>query len=130
MTVRGACPGLFRPMPTGDGLLVRLRPPAGRLSSAAAEAIATLAATHGNGAIDLGRRGGTTWGCQIAAERDACVKAHRCRRGSTLVLVAAKPAPPPRDQAQLPGRSRLLTFTSLRYLAGEQLMLRENTREK
>lgn len=58
MTVRGACPGLFRPMPTGDGLLVRLRPPAGRLSSAAAEAIATLAATHGNGAIDLGRRGG------------------------------------------------------------------------
>jgi precorrin-3B synthase len=40
-------------MPSGDGLVVRLRPRGGRLSSGQAAGIAELAARHGNGLIDL-----------------------------------------------------------------------------
>ena len=53
---KGWCPGALRPMPTGDGLLVRLRLTAGELPAATATAIAALAAEHGNGGIDLTRR--------------------------------------------------------------------------
>ena len=47
---RGWCPGALRPMPTGDGLLVRVRVPEYRLSSQSAEALAEAAETCGNGA--------------------------------------------------------------------------------
>ncbi len=30
--VRGSCPGALRPMESGDGLIVRVRPHAGRIS--------------------------------------------------------------------------------------------------
>jgi hypothetical protein len=53
---RGWCPGALRPMPTGDGLLVRVRVPECRLSSQSAEALAEAAETCGNGAIDLSAR--------------------------------------------------------------------------
>lgn len=43
-------------MESGDGLVVRLRPPAGRLDPAQTAAIADLAARHGNGRIQLGTR--------------------------------------------------------------------------
>ena len=55
--IKGWCPGALRPMPSGDGLVVRLRPFNGRLRRAQADGIATLAAAHGNGMLDLTSRG-------------------------------------------------------------------------
>jgi len=44
-------------MPSGDGLLARVKPPCGRLPAAALCAIATSARRHGNGIIELTSRG-------------------------------------------------------------------------
>ena len=54
--VQGWCPSALRPMLSGDGWLVRVNPPGGRLSRDAAEGIAKLAQAHGNGLIDLSSR--------------------------------------------------------------------------
>jgi precorrin-3B synthase len=54
--IKGWCPGALRPMASGDGLIVRIRPPGGRLTPAQAGGIATAAALHGNGIIDLSAR--------------------------------------------------------------------------
>jgi precorrin-3B synthase len=54
--IKGWCPGALRPMQSGDGLVVRIRPPLGRLTPQQAQAIATAAETHGNGIIDLSAR--------------------------------------------------------------------------
>lgn len=54
--VRGWCPGALRPMASGDGWIVRLRPPLGRLTPAQAAGVARLASTHGNGFLDLSSR--------------------------------------------------------------------------
>ena len=53
---RGWCPGVLRPMETGDGLLVRLRASCGRLTLDQAETIAKAALACGNGAISLSSR--------------------------------------------------------------------------
>lgn len=53
---RGWCPSLFAPMRSGDGLLVRVKPPGGALTAAAARALASAAARFGNGVIELGNR--------------------------------------------------------------------------
>lgn len=55
--VMGWCPGALRPMMSGDGLVVRVRPLGGRLSAAQAAGIAAAAHAHGNGLIDLSARG-------------------------------------------------------------------------
>ncbi|MCU0829323.1 MAG: precorrin-3B synthase [Tabrizicola sp.] len=54
--IKGWCPGALRPMQSGDGLVVRIRPPLCRLTPAQAKAIARAAETHGNGIIDLSAR--------------------------------------------------------------------------
>lgn len=54
--IKGWCPGALRPMQSGDGLVVRIRPPLGRLTPAQAKAIAEAAQSHGNGIIDLSAR--------------------------------------------------------------------------
>jgi precorrin-3B synthase len=54
--IKGWCPSALRPMPSGDGLVVRLRPRGGRLSSAQAAGIGELSERHGNGLIDLTSR--------------------------------------------------------------------------
>ena len=54
--IQGWCPGALRPMLSGDGWLVRVRPGAGRLTQAQAAGLAVLAARHGNGLIDLTSR--------------------------------------------------------------------------
>lgn len=54
--IRGWCPGALRPMESGDGWVVRIRPDAGRLTRAQAEGVARLALQHGNGLIDLSSR--------------------------------------------------------------------------
>src|ERR1700758_2498462 len=51
--VKGWCPTALRPMLSGDGLVVRIRPRGGRLSAAQALGIADLATRYGNGLIDL-----------------------------------------------------------------------------
>jgi precorrin-3B synthase len=55
--IQGWCPGALRPMQSGDGLVVRVRPHGGRLTAAQAAAIAAASAQHGNGLIDLSARG-------------------------------------------------------------------------
>ena len=55
--VQGWCPGALRPMMSGDGLVVRLRAAAGRLSPRQATGIAAASRAHGNGLIDLSARG-------------------------------------------------------------------------
>ncbi len=54
--VQGWCPGALRPMQSGDGLVVRVRPRGGRLLQDQVAGIAALAAKHGNGLIDLSAR--------------------------------------------------------------------------
>ena len=54
---RGWCPTLDAPMPSGDGLLVRVQPPRARLTHAQAHALADAAERHGNGVIELTQRG-------------------------------------------------------------------------
>lgn len=51
--IKGWCPSALRPMASGDGLVVRLRPRGGRLSSAQASGIAELSHRYGNDLIDL-----------------------------------------------------------------------------
>ena len=51
--IKGWCPSALRPMQSGDGFVVRIRPHGGRLSAEQAEGIADLAERHGNGLIDL-----------------------------------------------------------------------------
>lgn len=54
--VHGWCPGALRPMMSGDGLVVRVRAPLGRLSQDQAAGVARLADRHGNGLIDVSTR--------------------------------------------------------------------------
>ncbi len=54
---RGWCPGLARPMRTGDGLLARLHPIGGMLTAEHARAVAAAARLFGNGLVDITSRG-------------------------------------------------------------------------
>ncbi len=54
---RGWCPDLLHPMPTGDGLLVRLYPALGRLTTGQLRTIAMAARSCGNGLLDVSSRG-------------------------------------------------------------------------
>jgi len=53
---RGFCPGVWTPMASGDGLIVRVRAAVWGLSSQKLRALAELARLHGNGLIELTRR--------------------------------------------------------------------------
>jgi len=53
---RGTCPGIADPMPTGDGLLARLMPPA-PLSLETFAALCDASQTHGNGIMEVTQRG-------------------------------------------------------------------------
>jgi precorrin-3B synthase len=54
---KGWCPGVLRPMETGDGLIARVRARRGRLTLDQAAAVAECALRSGNGAIGLSARG-------------------------------------------------------------------------
>ncbi|TNJ41291.1 precorrin-3B synthase [Phaeobacter sp. B1627] len=54
--IYGWCPGALRPMMSGDGLVVRIRPPFGRLTSDQAQAVADLSTRFGNGMLDISSR--------------------------------------------------------------------------
>jgi precorrin-3B synthase len=53
---KGWCPGAWRPMRSGDGLILRLRPPGGSLGIADLRRIADGAARYGNAVIEITRR--------------------------------------------------------------------------
>ncbi len=55
--VKGWCPGAHRPMLSGDGLVVRVRPFRGELTAAQILALCDLAGRYGNGTLDLTSRG-------------------------------------------------------------------------
>jgi precorrin-3B synthase len=57
MTIRGQCPGVHDPMLSGDGWLVRVKPPAARLPAAAAVALAAASIAGGNGVVQVTQRG-------------------------------------------------------------------------
>lgn len=54
--VQGWCPGAWRPMLSGDGYVLRIRPRLGAMSAAQAQGIAALARTYGNGFVQLTNR--------------------------------------------------------------------------
>ncbi|ROU00055.1 cobalamin biosynthesis protein CobG [Marinobacter sp. R17] len=54
--VKGWCPGAWRPMASGDGLLVRIRPHHGRLTRTQLLAVCQAAETQGSGLIELTNR--------------------------------------------------------------------------
>lgn len=54
--IKGWCPGALRPMPSGDGLIVRLRISGGIVGTALATQIARWSRAWGNGQIDLSAR--------------------------------------------------------------------------
>jgi precorrin-3B synthase len=56
IAIKGWCPGAWRPMESGDGLVVRIRPQRGRIDAVQAAGIAELAERYGNGLIDLTSR--------------------------------------------------------------------------
>jgi precorrin-3B synthase len=71
--IKGWCPGVQRPMLSGDGLLVRVRPWVGAFTLEQAAGLADIAATLGNGHIDLTRRANL----QIRGLREECSPALR-----------------------------------------------------
>lgn len=54
---RGWCPTLYDPMETGDGLLVRVKPPGAQITPEQGRALAGAAAHYGNGVLELTQRG-------------------------------------------------------------------------
>lgn len=54
--VKGWCPGALRPMRSGDGLIVRVRPQSGMFSIDQMVVLAEAARRFGNGQVDLTRR--------------------------------------------------------------------------
>ncbi|MEM6306631.1 MAG: cobalamin biosynthesis protein CobG, partial [Pseudomonadota bacterium] len=54
--IKGWCPGALRPMMSGDGLIVRIRPPLGWVSQQQVLGLCDIADTQGNGTIDLTSR--------------------------------------------------------------------------
>ncbi|MCE8023509.1 cobalamin biosynthesis protein CobG [Billgrantia aerodenitrificans] len=54
--IKGWCPGAWRPMASGDGLLVRVRAPLGRLTRHQMLALCEAAETFGSGLIELTNR--------------------------------------------------------------------------
>ncbi|AOX16781.1 precorrin-3B synthase [Kozakia baliensis] len=84
--VKGWCPGAWRPMRSGDGLLVRVRPPLGRLTQRQASGLAHLATRYGNGTIDLSTRANL----QIRGVKE---EAHAALLSKLTALGLADPTP-------------------------------------
>lgn len=53
---RGWCPSVLRPMPSGDGLIVRIQPGEQSITAPQLRALAHAAAQYGNGIVELTRR--------------------------------------------------------------------------
>ena len=53
---KGWCPGAHRPMASGDGLILRVRPQCARLTAAQALGLCAAAERHGSGILELTSR--------------------------------------------------------------------------
>lgn len=73
--IKGRCPGALQPMISGDGLIVRVRPPLGRLTAAQALGLAQLAQQYGNGLLELSTRANVQLRGVAAAEHAALLQA-------------------------------------------------------
>ena len=103
--IQGWCPGALRPMQSGDGLVVRVRPRAGRLTPEQARGIAGLASEHGNGLIDLSSRANVQLRGVTEASHPALIDGlrglglidpsaeHEARRNIIVTPLWAKPDP-------------------------------------
>lgn len=56
IVVKGWCPSLYEPMASGDGLLVRVKPPGAIVTADAARQLGAAVARYGNGVIELTNR--------------------------------------------------------------------------
>src|SRR5688572_1412735 len=83
---RGYCPSVWTPMPSGDGLIVRVRPQHARISAHDLAALARLARAAGNGIIELTRRGNLQLR-GVSASSWPALCAELCERG------LARPSP-------------------------------------
>lgn len=54
--IKGWCPGALRPMASGDGLVVRVRPPLGKLNAVQAHGLGEAAQRLGNGVLEMTTR--------------------------------------------------------------------------
>ena len=88
--IRGWCPGVHEPMPSGDGLLARVKPPGGRRPAAALRAIADAARRHGNGVVELTSRGNLQLRGLSAGSAPACA--------ASLVAAGLADADPARER--------------------------------
>ncbi|MFD2345278.1 precorrin-3B synthase [Sinorhizobium terangae] len=82
---RGTCPSLAKPMQTGDGLLVRLRPATGSLTPAELRALAVAAERFGNGILEVTARGNL----QVRGLTAASVSSLASAIGEAGIAVAA-----------------------------------------
>ena len=73
--IRGWCPGAHRPMMSGDGLVVRVRPWLGRLSAAQVQGLCAAARDFGSGIIDLTNRANLQLRGVSEARHDALLRA-------------------------------------------------------
>ncbi len=80
MPAKGWCPGAHRPMASGDGLLMRIRPQLARLTSEQATGLCELAQRMGSGLIDLTNRANLQLRGVRACDHEAVIDA-LCRLG-------------------------------------------------
>ncbi|MFW5655724.1 MAG: cobalamin biosynthesis protein CobG, partial [Roseicyclus sp.] len=85
--IKGWCPGAHRPMMSGDGLVVRVRPRLARLTAEQTLGLCALADRHGNGFLDLTNRANLQVRGVSEADHDALLQAL-----SRLDLLDADPA--------------------------------------
>jgi precorrin-3B synthase len=93
---RGACPSLVAPMATGDGLIARLLPTDGALTTQALAALADAARAFGNGIVEVTQRGSL----QLRGIRTDTVEA---LEAAALGVGAAPPPGPPVHVGPLAG---------------------------
>jgi precorrin-3B synthase len=90
---RGACPRVWAPLASGDGLIVRVHPPSRGLSARALRALAELARAHANGQLELTRRANL----QLRGVREAALPALQ----AALVQLGLAPADPATERRQV-----------------------------
>ncbi|WP_299624408.1 precorrin-3B synthase [uncultured Tateyamaria sp.] len=86
MTVKGWCPGAHRPMMSGDGMILRIRPRLARLTRAQVLGMCDISQRYGNGIIDLTSRANLQ--LRGIAERD-----HQAVLDALLALDLLDPTP-------------------------------------
>jgi precorrin-3B synthase len=128
MTRRGWCPSLYEPMESGDGLLVRVKPRAARLSADDAMFLAGAASRFGQGVMELTSRAnlqfrgfdstGAAEFAQVVAARGLAALDHGAERRRNIVSSPLNDADP--DMAALAVElAAMLEDTTLAALPGK-----------